>query len=224
MALNPLKKYAIIVAGGTGTRMQGNVLKQFMVLNGKLIIQYSIEAFYAFDPSILIIIVIHPDFTVQWQQLCLKYKIAIPHIVAEGGKTRFDSVNNGLKVIDEDGFVAVHDAARPLIKTEFIEYLFTEAETHGSAIPGLTLTDTIRLIDGDTSRHLDRTFLRAIQTPQVFKVSELKRAYEQPFQQIFTDDASVLEAAGFPLHLTDGRPENIKITNPPDIALAEALL
>ena len=132
-----MKKYAIIVAGGTGTRMQGDVPKQFMVLNGKPIIQYSIEAFYAFDPSILIIIVIHPNFTVQWQQLCLKYKIAIPHIVAEGGKTRFDSVNNGLKVIDEDGIVAVHDAARPLIKTEFIEYLFIEAETHGSAIPGL---------------------------------------------------------------------------------------
>ena len=224
MTLNPMKKYAIIVAGGTGTRMRGNVPKQFMVLNKKLIIQYSIEAFYVFDPSIQIIIVIHPDFTAQWQQLCMEYKIAIPHKVAEGGKTRFDTVNNGLKLIDEDGLVAIHDAARPLINTKFIEHLFKEAVTHGSAIPGLTLTDTIRMIDGDSSQQLDRTFLRAIQTPQVFRVSELKRAYEQPFQPIFTDDASVLEAAGFLLHLTEGRSGNIKITYNQDIALAEVLL
>lgn len=219
-----MKKYAIIVAGGTGTRMQGDVPKQFMLLNGKLIIQYSMEAFYAFDPSIQIIIVVHPDFTAQWQQLCLEYKIAIQHKVVEGGKTRFDSVKNGLEFIDDDGLVAVHDAARPNIDADFIAYNFSEAEIYGSAVPGIVLNDTIRMINGDSTQQLDRTFLRAIQTPQVFKVSELKRAYKQPFQPIFTDDASVLEAAGFLLHLTEGRPGNIKITNPSDIALAEVLL
>ncbi len=224
MTLNPMKKYAIIVAGGTGTRMQGDVPKQFMLLNGKLIIQYSMEAFYAFDPSIQIIIVVHPDFTAQWQQLCLEYKIAIQHKVVEGGKTRFDSVKNGLEFIDDDGLVAVHDAARPNIDADFIAYNFSEAEIYGSAVPGIVLNDTIRMINGDSTQQLDRTFLRAIQTPQVFKVSELKRAYKQPFQPIFTDDASVLEAAGFLLHLTEGRPGNIKITNPSDIALAEVLL
>ena len=219
-----MKKYAIIVAGGTGTRMQDEIPKQFMLLNGKPIIQYSMEAFFAFDPSIQIIVVVHPDFNTYWKTLCLEKKIYILHKVVDGGKTRFDSVKNGLELIDDDGFVAIHDAARPFIKTEFIEHLFSEAETHGSAIPGLTLTDTIRKIDGDTSHHLDRKFLRAIQTPQLFKVSELKRAYEQPFQPIFTDDASVLEAAGFSLHLSEGMPGNIKITNPLDIALAEVLL
>jgi len=224
MTLNLMKKYAIIVAGGTGTRMKGDVPKQFMLLNGKPIIQFSMEAFYAFDPLIQIIIVVHPDFMSYWEKLCFEHKISIPHKVVEGGKTRFDSVKNGLKLIDDDGLVAIHDAARPLINTGFIEYLFTEAETYGSAIPGLTLTDTIRSIDGDTSHHLDRTFLRAIQTPQLFKISELKRAYEQPFQPLFTDDASVMQAAGFPIHLSEGRPGNIKITHSQDIAVAEGLL
>ena len=219
-----MKKYAIIVAGGTGTRMKGDVPKQFMMLNGKPIVQYSIEAFYSFDPSIEIILVIHPDFRKYWQKLCLDYKISIPHTVVTGGKTRFDSVKNGLNIIEEDGFVAIHDAARPMINADFIGHLFSQAETHGSALPGVALNDTIRMIDGDTSHQLDRAFLRAIQTPQVFIVSELKRAYTQTYQPVFTDDASVMQAAGFPLHLTVGRHENIKITHDQDIALAEVLL
>ena len=219
-----MKKYAVIVAGGIGNRMKGNIPKQFMMLSGKPILQYSIEAFSSYDPSIQIIIVIHPDFTANWQQLCLEYKIAIPYRVAESGKTRFDSVKNGLKLIDDNGFVAIHDAARPIIDADFIGHCFSVAEIYGSAIPGVSLNDTIRMIDGDSSRQLDRTFLRAIQTPQVFKVSELKRAYEQPFQPIFTDDASVMQAAGFPLYLTEGKRGNIKITYNQDIALAAVLL
>ena len=219
-----MKKYAIIVAGGTGTRMKGDVPKQFMLLNGKPIIQYSVEAFYLFDPSIQIILVIHPGFMTHWEKLCLEFKISIPHKVVPGGKTRFDSVKNGLNLIDEEGFVAIHDAARPVISANFIEHLFSEAEINGSAMPGVSLNDTIRMIDGDTSHQLDRTFLRAMQTPQVFKVSELKRAYTQSFQPIFTDDASVMQSAGFPLHLTEGRPANIKITHKQDIDLAEVLL
>jgi 2-C-methyl-D-erythritol 4-phosphate cytidylyltransferase len=219
-----MKKYAIIVAGGTGTRMKGDVPKQFMLLNAKPIIQYSIEAFYSFDPSIPIILVIHPDFRTYWEKLCLEFKISIPHAVVTGGKTRFDSVKNGLNSFDEDGLVAIHDAARPVISVDFLRHLFSEAGTYGSALPVVALNDTIRMIDGDTSHQLDRTFLRAVQTPQVFKVSELKRAYTQSYLPVFTDDASVMEAAGFHLHLTDGRPENIKVTHKQDIALAEVLL
>jgi 2-C-methyl-D-erythritol 4-phosphate cytidylyltransferase len=219
-----MNKYAIIVAGGTGKRMKGDIPKQFMMLCGKPILQYSIEAFYSYDPSIRVVIVIHPDFTAHWQQLCLEYKIDIPHVVAGGGKTRFDSVKNGLKLLDDNGFIAIHDAARPVIDADFIGHCFSEAEIYGSAVPGVALNDTIRMIDGDSSRQLDRTFLRAIQTPQVFKVSELKRAYEQPFQPIFTDDASVMQAAGFPLYLTEGKRGNIKISYNQDIALATVLL
>jgi 2-C-methyl-D-erythritol 4-phosphate cytidylyltransferase len=219
-----MKKYAVIVAGGTGIRMLGDVPKQFMLLNGKPIILYSIDAFYSFDSKIQIIVVIHPDYLVFWEELRMGFKIDIPFLVAAGGKTRFDSVKNGLNLIDEDGFVAIHDAARPVINPDFIGQLFSEAENHGSAMPGIALNDTIRMIDGDTSHQLDRTFLRAMQTPQVFKVSELKRAYTQPFQPIFTDDASVMQSAGFPLHLTEGRPWNIKITYLQDIPLAELLM
>lgn len=224
MTINKIKKYAIIVAGGSGTRMQGDVPKQFIVLNGKPVIQYSMEAFHAFDPSIGIIIVIHPDFRNLWGNLCADFKISIPHVVALGGKTRFESVKNGLNVINEEGLVAIHDAARPLINEEFLNHLFNEAGIYGSAVPGITLTDTIRIIEGDTSRQLDRTLLRAIQTPQIFKVSELKRAYTQTYHSLFTDDASVMQAAGFPIHVAEGMPENIKITIKQDIALAEVLL
>lgn len=204
--------------------MQGEIPKQFMLLKGKPVILHSVEAFLAFDPSIQIILVIHPDYTEYWEQMCLEYKISIPLMLASGGKTRFDSVNNGLKLIKNDGFVAIHDAARPVINAEFVGKLFLEASVHGSAIPALPLNDTIREIDGDDSHQADRTFLRAIQTPQVFKVSELQRAYSQPYQPIFTDDGSVMEAAGFSIHLTEGMQTNIKITHLQDIAVADILI
>jgi 2-C-methyl-D-erythritol 4-phosphate cytidylyltransferase len=220
-----MKKYAIIVAGGTGSRMKGDVPKQFMLLLGKPVVQYSIEAFHTYDPSIQIVLVIHPDYLLFWEKQCHEFHISVPFRVVKGGETRFDSVKNGLDTIDdEDGFVAVHDAARPVINTDFIDSIFTEAAIHGSAMPGIPLNDTIRVIEGDASRQLDRTFLRAMQTPQVFKISELKRAYSQPYLPVFTDDASVMQSAGFPLHLSEGRPGNIKITHASDIALAEVLL
>jgi 2-C-methyl-D-erythritol 4-phosphate cytidylyltransferase len=219
-----MKKFAIIVAGGTGTRMKGEVPKQFMLLNGKPVILHSIEAFYTYDPSIQIILVIHPDYLSYWKQMIIEFKISISFQLVGGGKTRFDSVENGLKLIRDEGFVAVHDAARPVITADFILMLFSAASTYGSAIPAVKISDTIRVIDGDISHQADRTFLRAIQTPQVFKVSELQRAYAQPYQPNFTDDGSVMEAAGFPIHLSEGRPGNIKITHTHDIAVAEVLI
>jgi len=219
-----MKKYAIIVAGGTGSRMKGAVPKQFMMLNKKPIIHYSIEAFYSHDPSTKIILVIHPGFLKHWENLCLEYKTDIPFEIAKGGNTRFDSVKNGLQLIDEEGFVAIHDAARPLVDAGFIGYNFSEAEVYGSAVPGVKVNDTIRQIDGETSCQLDRALLRAIQTPQIFKVSEFRKAYMQSWQPVFTDDASVMEAAGFPIHLTEGKPSNIKLTLSQDIEIAEVLL
>ena len=219
-----MKKFAIIVAGGTGNRMQGDIPKQFVLLNGKPVIIYSIEAFFTHNPSVQIILVIHPEYLSLWERLAKEYKISAPLLVVAGGKTRFDSVKNGLKLITEDGLVAVHDAARPVINAGFIRNLFLDASTFGSAIPVVPINDTIRIIDGDFSHPQDRTFLRAIQTPQVFKVSELQRAYMQPYEPIFTDDGSVMESAGFPVHLAEGRRGNIKITHPEDIAVAEVLM
>jgi 2-C-methyl-D-erythritol 4-phosphate cytidylyltransferase len=219
-----MKNYAIIVAGGTGSRMKGEVPKQFMLLSGKPIILYSIETFFAFDPLVEIILVIHPDYLLHWKQVIREFKISIPFKVIEGGKTRFDSVKNGLKLVNDEGFVAVHDAARPVINAEFIANLFSAASTYGSALPVVPVTDTIRIIHGDTSHQQERTFLRAIQTPQVFRVSELQRAYTQPYEPNFTDDGSVMESAGFPVHLAEGRLGNIKITHLEDIALAEVLI
>jgi 2-C-methyl-D-erythritol 4-phosphate cytidylyltransferase len=219
-----MKKYAIIVAGGTGSRMKGEIPKQFLLLNGKPVIWYSIEAFYNYDSELQLILAIHPNFVDFWKQLCLEHKISIPFKILNGGETRFHSVKNALDCIDADGFVAIHDAARPVIDTSFITQLFAEAEKHGSAIPGIALNDTIRILEGNNSRQLNRTLLRAVQTPQVFNVLELKQAYLQAFDPLFTDDASVMQSAGFPLYLTDGRAENIKITHPMDIALAEVMM
>jgi 2-C-methyl-D-erythritol 4-phosphate cytidylyltransferase len=216
--------HAIIVAGGTGSRMRGDMPKQFMLLGGKPVIQYSIDAFHAFDPDCQIIIVIHPDYMAYWEQLCREFSITTVHTAVGGGENRFDSVKNGLAHIEGDGLVAVHDAARPVISAGFVEKQFSEAAIHGTAIPGTALNDTIRIIEGDGSRQLDRSFLRAMQTPQVFRVSELKRAYAQPFKASFTDDASVMQSAGFALHITEGRAENIKITNPQDIAIVAVLM
>jgi 2-C-methyl-D-erythritol 4-phosphate cytidylyltransferase len=219
-----MKKFAIIVAGGTGSRMKGEVPKQFMLLNGKPVILYSIEAFVKHDPSVWIILVIHAEYLSLWESLSREYKISFPLQVVVGGKTRFDSVKNGLMLIQGDGLVAVHDAARPVISADYIGKLFSAALTYGSAIPVVPLNDTIRVIDGDTSHQQDRTFLRAVQTPQVFRVQELQRAYAQPYQSNFTDDGAVIEAAGFFVHLTEGLQGNIKITYWQDIAVAEVLM
>jgi len=219
-----MKKYAIIVAGGTGSRMKGDIPKQFMLLHGKPVIQYSIEAFHGYDASLKIILVIHPNYFGLWEKLCSVYPLNIETLIVAGGQTRFESVKNGLDLIMDDGFVAVHDAARPVIDKHFIADLFSDAARFGSAIPGLEPTDTMRMIDGDHSHQLDRTLLRTIQTPQVFRISELKHAYQQPYKPIFTDDASVLQSTGYAVHLSNGKPGNIKITQAHDIALAEVLL
>ncbi len=219
-----MKNYAIIVAGGTGSRMKGDIPKQFVLLNGKPVIVYSIEAFNNYDPDLQILLVIHPDYIEYWNKLSVQYKFSVPYKVVNGGETRFASVKNGLDSIETDGFVAIHDAARPLIDAGFIKQLFEQASVYGSAVPGIALNDTIRILENNTSRQLDRMLLRAMQTPQVFKVTELKYAYLQAFQALFTDDASVMQSAGFQLHLTDGRLENIKITIQKDFAFAELMM
>lgn len=224
MTNTSLKKYAIIVAGGSGTRMNAPIPKQFMKLDGRPVLMHTINKFEESNPDIKLILVIPFDQVLYWQQLCEEYQFQSKFKLAENGETRFHSVKNGLALIDGDGIVAVHDAARPLVNSKTITTAFKAAEMYGNAVPAIPLSDSIRQIDSTLSIAVDRTKYCIIQTPQCFNVSILKKAYEQDYKYTFTDDATVVEAMGERIHLIDGNPDNIKITTPRDIIIAETIL
>lgn len=216
--------YAIIIAGGTGNRMGNEVPKQFMLLNGKPVLMYSIEQFYKHDKDTKIIVVLHPSYLSMWVQLCNRHSFLIAHKIVKGGETRYQSVKNGLDTINGEGLVAVHDAARPLASVRLIDACFAAAINKGSAIPGIPVNETVRMIKGDAIELINRNNLRIIQTPQVFQTDILREAYKQPYREDFTDDASLLEAMGVPINLVAGEPGNIKITLPADLEIASLLL
>lgn len=217
--------HVVIVAGGQGTRMKSNTPKQFMQLAGKPVVFYSIERFFAFDPTINIVLVLPESHVQLWKELCTSHNFTIPHTIALGGPTRFHSVKSGLHAISgTDGIVGIHDGARPLINPILIQEAYTLAEKHGNAIPAVAPAETVRETNGASSKQLNRENLRLIQTPQCFKLSTLKRAYEAPYNEVFTDDASVAEDMGERIHLMEGDRANIKITTPADLTIAEALL
>lgn len=204
--------------------MGNAVPKQFLLLNGKPVLQRSLEAFAAFDPTMTCIVVL-PEIQISyWKDLCEKYSCNVPHVVVSGGKERFDSVKNGLKAISAEGFVAVHDGVRPLVTMEMLRDGFETAEKFGSAIPYVDSVDSLRMIDGETSKILDRTKIKRIQTPQIFDVSQLKDVMDVEYRLEFTDEASVWELAGKKLYFYKGSEQNIKITTPSDLKIAEALL
>lgn len=220
-----MKRYAIIVAGGKGTRMGSELPKQFLTLAGKPILAHTLDNFYRFDPSMELVVVLPDSQQEYWKQLCLQYHIAIPHHIASGGETRFHSVRNGLALLPDEGVVAIHDGVRPLVAHSVIERCFEVAREQGGAIPTLPLTDSLRQILPDgSSRAEERSRFVTVQTPQTFRCCEIKRAYELPYRDSFTDDASVYEAAGYTPRLVEGNRENLKITHPIDLALAEILL
>ena len=204
--------------------MGNAVPKQFLLLNGKPVLQRSLEAFAAFDPTMTCIVVLPETQISYWKDLCEKYSCNVPHIVVSGGKERFDSVKNGLKAISAEGFVAVHDGVRPLVTMEMLRDGFETAEKFGSAIPYVDSVDSLRMIDGETSKTLDRTKIKRIQTPQIFDVSQLKDVMDVEYRLEFTDEASVWELAGKKLYFYKGSEQNIKITTPSDLKIAEALL
>lgn len=204
--------------------MGNAVPKQFLLLNGKPVLQRSLEAFAAFDPTMTCIVVLPETQISYWKDLCEKYSCNVPHLVVSGGKERFDSVKNGLKVISAEGFVAVHDGVRPLVTMEMLRDGFETAEKFGSAIPYVDSVDSLRMIDGETSKILDRTKIKRIQTPQIFDVSQLKDVMDVVYRLEFTDEASVWELAGKKLYFYKGSEQNIKITTPSDLKIAEALL
>ena len=218
-----MQKYAIVVAGGSGTRMKSELPKQFIKLAGKPILMHTLEAFH-FD-NIQIILVLPESQIPYWKELVDEHQFKIPHNIIAGGEQRFHSVKNGLSSIKaDDGLVAIHDGVRPLIKRQIISESFEQAERAGNAIASIQLKDSIRSITPHANQQEDRTNFRLIQTPQTFKIQLIKRAFEQEYTPSFTDDASVLEQAGHSINLIEGDYKNIKITTPEDLLVAETLL
>ena len=214
----------IIVAGGKGERMNANIPKQFLELHGKPILIHTMEAFYRFDNTMQIMLVLPETQIDYWNALCKKHAFAVLHNIVIGGQTRFNSVKNGLKLVQSPSLVAVHDGVRPLVSHTTITRSFNAAEKYDAAIPVIDLIDSIRQVNEDESLSVDRTKYKLVQTPQVFDAELLKKAYEQEFSALFTDDASVVEALGTKIHLVEGNRENIKITTEIDLKMAETFL
>ena len=208
-----MNTYLIAVAGGKGLRMGGDIPKQFLPIKGKPVLMRTLEAFYAYDKAIHLIVVLPVDHT-------------LPHQIADGGETRFHSVKNGLALVEEeDALVGVHDGVRPFVSLDVIAECYRMAERKGAAIPVIDVVETVRWISEDGgSETVPRDRYKLVQTPQVFRASLLKQAYAQPYTSAFTDDASVVEAFGHRVELVKGNRENIKLTTPFDLKLAEMLI
>lgn len=216
--------YVIIVAGGQGTRMQSDTPKQFIELSGKPVLMHSIEAFAQYNADIDIVVVLPAQQITFWRDLCSKYQFPIKHRIVEGGNARFHSVKNGLQALPDSGLVAIHDGVRPLVDQVVIERCFHEAAQYGNAVPVTEVIDSVREISNTTSQIIDRKNLRLIQTPQVFDLMLLKKAYNRDYLPEFTDDASVFECDGHTIRLVTGSDRNIKITTPRDLMIAQWLI
>jgi 2-C-methyl-D-erythritol 4-phosphate cytidylyltransferase len=215
--------YALIVAGGTGSRMGTSIPKQFLELAGKPVLMRTIERFRSFDVSIKIITVLPEDQLEYWDELQKKYSFSIPNTLVKGGPARFFSVKNGLDKVEDNSLVAIHDGVRPLVSSDTIKRCFDAAQEFGNAVPVISPTGSVRMITEQGNIPVNRQYLRIIQTPQVFDSKLIKKAYLQDYSPDFTDDAMLLEKTGETIHLVEGNRENLKITNPGDMAVAEAL-
>jgi 2-C-methyl-D-erythritol 4-phosphate cytidylyltransferase len=204
--------------------MNSDIPKQFLVINNLPVILHSIFAFTKFDPSLQIVVALPQNYFPHWQDLCEQYSFTHAHILSKGGETRFQTVKRALSLIPDDRIVAIHDAVRPLVSRNTIEQGYRDAVTFGNAVPVIPINESIRWSEGKKNQTVDREHLRIVQTPQVFEASLIKRAYYRITSETFTDDASVLEAMGETIHLFKGNRENIKITDPADLLIAEALM
>jgi 2-C-methyl-D-erythritol 4-phosphate cytidylyltransferase len=221
-----MKRYVIIVAGGKGNRFKSELPKQFIQLGNQSILMHTIEAFYSYDNSFEIIVVLPKEQIQFWEDLCQKHDFKIEHKVVSGGEARFHSVKNGLALIDNEGIVGIHDGVRPLVDKQTIENCYAMAVQKGNAIPVINLVDSVREVnEKGASKMVDRTKYKLIQTPQVFKNELILAAFNQDYNESFTDDASVLEAYDNSIiNLVEGNRQNIKITTPEDLVYAEAIL
>ena len=222
--------YVIIVAGGKGLRMGSDIPKQFLPIGGKPVLMRTIERFREYSADLQIILVLPKAQQAYWQQLCKDYNFPLPggagggsYLLADGGETRFHSVQHGLALIPDDatGVVGVHDGVRPFPSVEVIRNCYEAARTHQAVIPVIPVVETLRHVAEGTKPRGD---YRLVQTPQTFDIQLLKAANRQPYSDAFTDDASVVEAFGHAITLVDGNRENIKITTPYDLKIAEVLI
>lgn len=218
--------YIIIVAGGKGLRMGSDIPKQFLPIGGKPVLMRTLERFREYSPTLQIILVLPKAQQDYWHQLCKDYNFEVEYVLANGGETRFHSVQNGLAKIPDDaeGVVGVHDGVRPFPSIDVIRNCYETARTAKAVIPVIPVVETVRHLQGNTSETVPRNDYRLVQTPQTFDIQLLKAANKQPYNDGFTDDASVVEAFGFNITLVDGNRENIKITTPYDMKIAEVLI
>ncbi len=219
-----MDKYVIIVAGGAGKRFGSDIPKQFVLLEGKPILLHTLEKFYNYSIDLQIIITLPQEHIEMWSTICLQYGVTIPHRVVAGGSQRFFSVKNGLSLVPDGALVAIHDGVRPFVSNETIHRTFVAAEKESAAVPVMPVNESVRLCTGNKSTAFDRNKIKIVQTPQVFHSSLLKKSYNQPFTDNFTDDASVVEAFGANICLVEGNIENIKITTPFDLAVGKTIV
>ena len=226
------QQYVIIVAGGKGLRMGGELPKQFIPVCGRPVLMRTLQAFYAANPAMRIILVLPASHQEYWRMLCREIGCSIPHTLVAGGETRFHSVQNGLLAVEqqlkeqrlspEDVLVGIHDGVRPFVSEAVIHACFDAAEKRGAVVPVLPMIDSLRERDEKGSHPVDRSCFMAVQTPQVFQYPLIRSGYDQSFNELFTDDASVVETQGCKIHTVEGNRENIKITTPFDLLIAEA--
>ncbi len=218
--------YIIIVAGGKGLRMGSDIPKQFLPIGGKPVLMRTLERFRAYSSDLQIILVLPEAQQDYWQELCQEYQFDVEYQLANGGQTRFHSVQNGLALVPDDaeGVVGVHDGVRPFPSIEVIRNCYETARTAKAVIPVIPVVETVRHLEGDKSVTVPRGDYRLVQTPQTFDIQLLKSANCQPYNDGFTDDASVVESYGHAITLVEGNRENIKITTPYDLKIAEVLI
>jgi 2-C-methyl-D-erythritol 4-phosphate cytidylyltransferase len=219
-----MNKVAVIVAGGSGSRMGTPVPKQFLELKGKPVLVHTAEAFLRAFPDIEIILVLATDFMLQGSNLVKQYFEGSHIQIAEGGNSRYHSVQNGLKLVKGEAVIFVHDAVRCLVSEDLIKRCYKQALHKGSAVPAIPARDSIRMVEGNKSKAINRDNIRIIQTPQTFRSDVILPAFQQPYRDSFTDEATVVESSGKDIFLTEGEETNIKITLPADMLIAEKIL
>ncbi len=220
-----MKKYAVLVAGGNGSRMKSDVPKQFMLLKNKPLLVYTIESFLQADVEINIILVLPEHHLETGKEIVSQFFNGKEIIITSGGATRFHSVKNGLMQIQEDdSIVLVHDAVRSMVSVDLIQRSLNEVIDKKAIIPAISSKDSVRLLDGEKNKSISRESVMLVQTPQTFYSVDLKKAFEVEFNDSFTDEASVMEAAGHQIYIIAGDENNIKITHPIDLIIAEKIL
>jgi 2-C-methyl-D-erythritol 4-phosphate cytidylyltransferase len=218
-------RYAVIVAAGSGKRMGAPLPKQFLSVAGRPLLMHTLERLHSFDSGLILLLVLHPDYRMYWSECVVKHDFAVPHTIVAGGEERFHSVKSALDTIHEmHAIVGIHDGVRPFVSNETLQRCYEVAEARGSAVPVIAINDSLRELHGEGSRAVDRSQFRIVQTPQCFRMEMLRQSFQQPYSFAFTDDASVVEAAGFAIDLVEGNRDNIKITTPEDLQRAEWLL